>query len=156
MRRCSPNSPGSSRRRPASRPACCGLLAALLLSGCQLAPRIPIHQPVELTGGGWYRDVVLTEGRSAAVGDTVSAHYEGKLESGDAFDSTYEVGQPIQVTIGDGTLPPGVDAGLIGMRPLSRRLVALPPEQAFGIRGVEGYVPPEAWVYFELELLSID
>ncbi len=135
-----------------------GLLAALAVAcgGCQIAPRAPIHSPVELPAGGWYRDLVPTDGRRARPGDAIRMHYEGLLATGDVFDSTYAVGQPVEVVIGDGTLPPGVDASLAGMAPLSRRFVALPPDQAFGEQGVEGYVPPQTWVYFELELLSID
>ena len=48
------------------------------------------------------RVIILTEGdgRLAAPGATVTLHYNGMLEDGTIFDSTYSHGQPLTFKIG--------------------------------------------------------
>ncbi|MDX1326622.1 MAG: FKBP-type peptidyl-prolyl cis-trans isomerase, partial [Arenibacter sp.] len=48
--------------------------------------------------------------------DTVKVHYTGKLSDGTVFDSSLER-EPINVTLGQGSLIPGFEKGLIDMAP---------------------------------------
>jgi len=45
-------------------------------------------------------------------GDTVAIHYEGSLEDGTIFDSSYERDQPLEFVLGSGQVIRGWDQGL--------------------------------------------
>jgi peptidylprolyl isomerase len=69
--------------------------------------------------------------RRAAHGTTVRFHYTGSLADGTVFDSSIER-DPLQVTLGEGQVIPGVDQALTGMAPGDDKTVTLPAEQAYG------------------------
>jgi len=74
----------------------------------------------------------------AKSGDTVRIHYSGFLMDGTIFDSSLE-GEPFEFTLGDGSVIPGFDAGLLGMTEGDEKTLAIPPESAYGARD-EGLV----------------
>jgi len=74
----------------------------------------------------------------AKSGDTVKIHYSGFLMDGTIFDSSLE-GEPFEFTLGDGSVIPGFDAGLLGMTEGDEKTLAIPPESAYGARD-EGLV----------------
>lgn len=63
--------------------------------------------------------------------DTVEVHYTGKLNNGQIFDSSLER-EPIKVTLGQGSLIPGFEKGLIDMEPNEKKTVTIPKEEAYG------------------------
>lgn len=63
--------------------------------------------------------------------DTVEVHYTGKLSNGQIFDSSLER-EPIKVTLGQGSLIPGFEKGLIDMEPNEKKTVTIPKEEAYG------------------------
>jgi peptidylprolyl isomerase len=67
----------------------------------------------------------------AANGNIVKVHYTGKLADGTVFDSSRE-GDPLEFTIGDGSLIPGFEAAVIGMQPGENKSVQIPSDQAYG------------------------
>lgn len=67
----------------------------------------------------------------AKTGDNVKIHYTGRLESGEAFDSSIER-DPLEFTIGQGQVIQGIEAAVKGMQPGEVKTVAIPPEQGFG------------------------
>ena len=69
--------------------------------------------------------------RSADSGDTVKVHYTGKLADGEVFDSTVG-GEPVEVTIGDGEILPGIETALIGMAAGDSKSLTLEEDAAFG------------------------
>lgn len=85
-------------------------------------------------------------------GQNVTVHYTGKLLDGSVFDSSHSRGSAAQFTIGQ--LIPGVDEALLDMVEGERRTVIIPPELAYGSRGVPGVIPPNSFLVFELELIS--
>jgi len=90
-------------------------------------------------------------------GDTVLVHYTGKLAAtGKVFDSSKERGDPMAVEIGSGRTIPGFDQGLRGMCPGQQRRVTIPPELAYGEKGIPSHIPPQATLIFELECVRID
>lgn len=102
------------------------------------------------------QDIVVGSGKVAENGDTLSAHYIGKLENGTIFDESYDGGQPIQFILGSGQLIKGWELGLIGMKEGGKRRLVIPPELGYGARGAgNGAIPPNAILLFEIELVSI-
>jgi FKBP-type peptidyl-prolyl cis-trans isomerase FkpA len=61
---------------------------------------------------------------------------------------------PITFVVGSGTLIPGFDQGVRGMRVGGRRRIYVPPSMAYGASG-QGSIPPNASLVFEVELTSV-
>jgi peptidylprolyl isomerase len=72
----------------------------------------------------------------AKNGDTVRINYSGRLTDGTEFDSS-EGREPLQFTLGEGQVIPGLEAHVEGMEPGTRSTVTIPPEAAYGPRRPE-------------------
>jgi len=64
-------------------------------------------------------------------GDTISILYTGRLEDGTVFDST-EGKNPLEFTVGEGEVIPGLEKGVIGMAPGESKAIAIPVEEGYG------------------------
>lgn len=100
---------------------------------------------------------VLIEGTGDTVvesGDSITVDYTGTLEDGTEFDSS--VGKtPYTFTIGQGTVIPGWDQGLLGMKVGEERKLTIPSDLAYGASG-SGSIPPNATLIFTVKLISIN
>eukprot|EP01123_Difflugia_compressa_P013913 TRINITY_DN675_c0_g1_i3.p1 TRINITY_DN675_c0_g1~~TRINITY_DN675_c0_g1_i3.p1 ORF type:complete len:195 (+),score=38.50 TRINITY_DN675_c0_g1_i3:79-663(+) len=95
--------------------------------------------------------------QQAQDGDTVYIHYTGSLaSSGKVFDTSKERGEPMAVQLGTGRTIPGFEQGLRGMCVGQSRKVTIPPELAYGDKGVSPLIPPRSTLVFELECMHID
>ena len=63
--------------------------------------------------------------------DTIQVHYTGKLTNGEIFDSTESRG-PLKVTLGEGSLIPGFENGLVDMALNEKKTITIPKEEAYG------------------------
>lgn len=94
-------------------------------------------------------------------GQTAVVHYTGKLddEKGQQFDSSVDRGpfefQEQMVIRGWGLGIFGDGVGIEPMRVGGKRTLTIPPELAYGQSGAGGLIPPNATLYFEVELLAI-
>lgn len=69
----------------------------------------------------------------AKTGDIVRIHYSGRLTDGTEFDSSTGR-EPLQFTLGEGQVIPGLEAHVEGMEPGTKSTVTIPPEAAYGPR----------------------
>jgi len=69
-------------------------------------------------------------------GDTVKIHYTAKLKDGNVFESSREH-VPFQFTVGEGSVIPGLEKAVIGMKVGETKTVEIPPEEGFGPRHEE-------------------
>lgn len=79
--------------------------ASLLLSLLALLSAAPVALAAEVT-----TEYILTKecSRKSRVGDTISVHYRGTLASdGSQFDASYDRGQPLDFTVGQGMVIKG-------------------------------------------------
>ncbi|KAJ1845115.1 Fork head 1 [Coemansia sp. RSA 2703] len=90
------------------------------------------------------------------AGDTVTMHYDGKLENGNTFDSSYKRGKPFICKIGVGQLIKGWDEGVPKMSLGEKAKLTITPDFGYGARGVPGVIPPNATLIFDVELLKIN
>ncbi len=67
----------------------------------------------------------------AKQGDTVTVHYTGKLDDGTVFDSS-EGGDPLEFSIGSGSVIPGFEQAVIGMSPGDAKTTTIISEEAYG------------------------
>ena len=98
----------------------------------------------------------LREGRGtevAAAGDSLQVDYTGWTRNGRRFDSS-EARGPLDVVLGEGTVIPGFEEGLEGMRLGEQRLLVIPHELAYGSRRI-GDIPPYAILVFRIELVGL-
>lgn len=86
-------------------------------------------------------------------GQKVTVHYTGRLLDGTTFDSSHARGKAADFTIGQ--LIGGVNEALLDMVQGEQRTVIIPPGLGYGSRGVPGVIPPNAYLVFELELISL-
>ena len=151
------------------RPLFLCLTLSTLLVACDSAPESdeppPENTPVPRviaeedytvkdTGLKLYDITVGTGEKVVAVGDQVSVHYHGWLTNNQLFDSSYISGDPFTFRMGSGTVIPGWEEGILGMRVGGERQLVIPPELAYGAAG-RGPIPPNATIIFEVELVSI-
>ena len=100
-------------------------------------------------------DLKIGEGKEIKKGALVLAHYEGKLDSGSVFDSSYEKGRPFSFVFGTGRVIKGWDLGLVGIREGGRRKLFVPSQLAYGERKIGEMIPPNSNLHFEIEILEI-
>ena len=98
---------------------------------------------------------VITEGAGDApkATDTVKVHYEGRLISGDVFDSSIARGEPESFPL-NGVIP-GWSEGVQLMKVGSKFEFTIPSALAYGPSGT-GPIPPNSVLVFDVELLEIN
>lgn len=99
-------------------------------------------------------DLVPGTGKEAVKGALVTVHYEGTLESGAIFDSSYRRGRPIEFVLGTGRVIKGWDQGLMGMKTGGKRTLFIPAHLAYGERAI-GSIPANSNLNFTVELLEV-
>ena len=67
-------------------------------------------------------------------GKKVKIHYEGTLDDGEKFDSSYDRGEPIEFVCMAGTVIPGFDEGVKDMKVGEKKTIHIEPENAYGLR----------------------
>ncbi|MEK7559578.1 MAG: FKBP-type peptidyl-prolyl cis-trans isomerase [Patescibacteria group bacterium] len=99
-------------------------------------------------------DIVVGTGAEVKSGDTITAHYTGKLMDGTQFDSS--VGKtPFTTQIGVGNVIKGWDEGIVGMKVGGKRMLTIPGNLAYGEQGSPPVIPPNATLIFDIELLDV-
>ncbi|KKR77052.1 MAG: Peptidyl-prolyl cis-trans isomerase [Candidatus Levybacteria bacterium GW2011_GWA2_40_8] len=100
-------------------------------------------------------DLRIGTGSAVKEGDIVVINYEGRLSSGQVFDSSYARNAPFETEIGVGRVIEGWDKGLLGMKIGGKRKLTIPPNLGYGSRGVPNVIPPNSTLIFEVELLDV-
>jgi hypothetical protein len=118
-------------------------------------PGTPTTPSAGLGAGLVIKDVTVGKGREARAGDKLEVHYVGTLNDGTQFDSSRTRNTPFTFTIGKGMVIKGWEQGLLGMKVGGRRKLTIPPDLAYGDRGVPGTIPAKSTLNFDIELLSI-
>ncbi|MEO6419619.1 MAG: FKBP-type peptidyl-prolyl cis-trans isomerase [Polyangiaceae bacterium] len=100
--------------------------------------------------------VELASGKGAAAksGDTISVNYVAKVEGGAEYDAKHK-NSPFSFTLGKGSVTKGWEQGIPGMKVGGKRKLTVPPNLAYGEKGLAPNVPPNATLVFEIELVSI-
>ena len=112
-------------------------------------------KPDSTASGLQYWDIKKGAGKLAATGKTVSVHYTGWLTDGKEFDSSRDVGEPIQFQLGTGQVIKGWDEGIAGMKVGGKRQLRIPPALGYGQRGFGSSIPPNSTLIFDVELMDV-
>lgn len=100
-------------------------------------------------------EIEVGEGKETVKGALVIVNYEGRLEDGTTFDSSFNKGRPFQFVFGTGRVIKGWDQGLVGMRVGGKRKLFVPSHLAYGERQMGNIIPPNSNLLFEVELLDV-
>jgi FKBP-type peptidyl-prolyl cis-trans isomerase FkpA len=148
---------------PVVRPRASAIAAVVLLLSAAFAgcggssspaptplPNVPFSQT----------DIVVGTGADAVNGKTLTVNYTGWLydatkaeQKGTQVDTTTGRG-PYSFVLGAGSVIPGWDQGIPGMKVGGKRRLVIPPELAYGASG-RGQIPPNAALVFDVELLAV-
>ena len=96
-------------------------------------------------------------GPEAQEGDTIQVRYTGTLlADGTEFDSNVGQGPALPVQLGAGSVIPGFDQGLVGIKEGGKRKLTFPSDLGYGAEGQPPTIPPDAALVFEVEAESIE
>lgn len=112
--------------------------------------------PTKTSSGLMY--VVTKEGSAekAAAGDTVVVHYTGKLLNGNKFDSSVDVGKPIEFPVGRGMVIKGWDEAFMLFGKGTKATLIIPSALGYGPNEVGGgVIPAYSSLIFDIELVNI-
>ncbi|TDP01657.1 peptidylprolyl isomerase [Flavobacterium sp. 245] len=102
-----------------------------------------------------YKMIQKGEGKRAEAGKTVSVHYEGSLENGKVFDSSYPRKKPIEFKLGIGQVIEGWDEGIALLQVGDKARFVIPSDLGYGPAGAGGVIPPNATLIFDVELMDV-
>ncbi|WP_339836192.1 peptidylprolyl isomerase [uncultured Flavobacterium sp.] len=102
-----------------------------------------------------YKMIQKGNGTQAEKGKTVSVHYEGSLENGQVFDSSYKRKNPIDFQLGVGQVISGWDEGIALLKVGDKARFVIPSYLGYGSQGAGGVIPPDATLIFDVELMKV-
>ncbi len=102
-----------------------------------------------------YQIIQKGSGKQAEKGKMVSVHYQGSLENGEVFDSSYKRKQPIDFKLGAGQVIEGWDEGVALLKVGDKARFVIPAYLGYGSRGAGGVIPADATLVFDVELMDV-
>lgn len=100
-------------------------------------------------------DLEIGTGKAAVKGALIVCNYEGFLEDGTKFDSSFDHGRPFQFVIGSGRVIKGWDQGLMGMKEGGKRKLFVPAELGYGERQIGKFIKPHSNLIFHVEMIEV-
>lgn len=88
-------------------------------------------------------------------GQECHVHYEGRLEDGTVFDSSYDRGDPLELKVGTGMVIKGWDLGIAKMKLGEKAELFIKSEYGYGEQGSPPKIPGGATLIFKVELVQI-
>ena len=110
---------------------------------------------VKTSSGLIYQDMAIGEGSAAQPGDTGSIISSGYLPDGQVFDSNVETGEYFEFELGAGTVIPGWEEGIVGMKVGGARMLFIPPELTVGAIDPFQAIPENSTLTYSITLKEI-
>lgn len=114
---------------------------------------------IDFTGADKSSELVvqtLIEGDGAEVteGQSITANYTGWIWDGEQFDSSWEAGAPLSISLAPGSVIDGWTEGLVGQKVGSQVLLVIPPELGYGKDGSGDTIPGNSTLVFVVDILA--
>ncbi|XP_048102876.1 LOW QUALITY PROTEIN: peptidyl-prolyl cis-trans isomerase FKBP10-like [Alosa alosa] len=130
--------------------------------GNQIPPYASLMFDVVLVDHFHTNDTVVSEilytpelcSRKSVSGDYIRYHYNGTLQDGTLFDSSYQRNSTYNTYIGMGFVILGMDKALQGVCVGEKKKVTIPPHLAYGEKGLEGMIPGSAVLIFNIHVID--
>ncbi len=94
------------------------------------------------------------KGEKIGAGKTVTVKYKGYLMNDQVFDSS-DFHEPLTFRTAGGQMIPGFDIMVQDMKLNEKRTMVLPPDLAYGEAGAGGVIPGNAYIAFDVEVISV-
>ncbi len=118
-------------------------------------PGTPVRGEVETRESGLLvHDVTPGDGQAADLDSTVKIHFTMMTLDGTLVFDTYHQQRPMTFPLANAPLA-GIREGLQGMRVGGKRKLIIPPHLAYGAKGHQDIVPPNATVVYDVELKDV-
>ena len=127
--------------------------ASLEQSQAFLAENAKKEGVVTLDSGLQYKEIQPGEGRTPQAMDSVTVNYRGSLIEGTEFDSSYERGKPSTYQVKK--VIKGWREALLLMKEGAKWELYIPPQLAYGKRGLRSRIPPNSALIYEVELIAV-
>lgn len=108
---------------------------------------------VVLPSGVVIQTLVAGDGPMASPGDVVELRYVGMLPDGSVFDAIEESQPPLRAPLTE--LTDGMAQALLAVPSHGHYIFTLPAATAYGSEGIEGIIPPECTLSFEVTTFDI-
>jgi FKBP-type peptidyl-prolyl cis-trans isomerase FkpA len=90
-------------------------------------------------------------GQEIKKGDSVRIKLNGWLNKGDQIQKDYLN----EIILGSRNLIPGIEYAIEGMRKNGMRKVQISPHLGYRDKGVEGIIPPNAVLIYQIEVIDV-
>ena len=100
-----------------------------------------------------YRIRRKSDGKKPTAADAVSAHYRGWIDDGTVFDSSYDRGAPTTFPLN--RVIKGWTEGLQLIGEGGMIELEIPADLGYGANGMHPTIPPNATLYFLVELIEV-
>jgi len=116
---------------------------------------IPLPKPKKLPSGIIVRELESGKGKKATPGRKIFIKYTAKLkDSQEVIEESKD--KPFEFRFGIGAVIKGLDLGINGMFVGGKRTLTIPPSLAYGpTGGLNGKVPPNAIIEYDIELVDV-
>ena len=121
---------------------------------CEWEDILPPQTFTKKASGLRYRVLRDGTGRRPRLNSTVKVHYKGSLDGGKVFDSSYDKGVP--VTLSMGTVIKGWQEGLQLIGEGGMIELEIPATLGYGKKGARPAIPPDAKLHFIIELVDVN
>ncbi|XP_072908293.1 FK506-binding protein 15 [Hemitrygon akajei] len=105
------------------------------------------------------QDLIPGDGQAVETGDSLEVSYTGWLYQnntfGQVFDTNVNKDKLLRLKLGSGKVIKGWEIGMLGMKKNTKRLLIIPPSQAYGSQGIPNRIPPDATLVFEVEVKRV-
>lgn len=101
-----------------------------------------------------FAEIVTGSGAEAIGGKKLSVNYRGWLTNGSIFDQNVDSTKPFVFTLGAGSVIPGWEQGVNGMKVGGERLIIIPPAAGYG-NIPQGPIPASSVLVFYVKLLAV-
>lgn len=100
-------------------------------------------------------DLKVGSGPAIVAGSKVAVHYIGiECRQGKTFDQSFARGEPLQVTVGENTVP-GFSQGLLGAKKDGIRRIEIPPSLGYGAEGNPPDIAGNDPLLFVVQIVSV-
>jgi len=126
----------------------------VILSFLACTSRESIIEPITITldSGLMIEDVVVGTGDPVDSLAFVTLHYSGYLADSSLFETRAADDVPLTIQLTRENMISGWFIGIQGMRKGGIRRLVVPPHLAYGTIGIQGIIPPDATLRFDIEL----
>jgi peptidylprolyl isomerase len=148
-------SPTATAPVPAAPKKCAKISPNPPAKGDPMVPDVTGKAPTKLVT----KDIKVGKGKPAKSGDAITVKYVGiSCSTGTAFDASYTDGakkQEFSFTLGKGSVIPGWDQGLVGMKAGGSRELIIPAALGYGTSGSGSTIKPNETLIFLVDMVKV-